>query len=322
MLLDPLEEQFHLPACLVKRADSGCRHRKVVGEKYQRLAALRVLEPDAAQMHRIVLAARRASKRNRLIADDARAAICRRRIDAPKVSIRFGAGDEESLCLMHRVKSLEVQIGAIHNVERAGLQHQNIEHLDVAQLAVRDVDKAGNIAAKVEQRMHLHCRLGGAKQRPRKERQAQIDGRRVQRVSRVLQLDAETVAAVESSRLHDQALSKFGVNAPIPRFVGVGQRRAFDLVPEAHVVKLGGLRRQADLDVAQTLAVGQLCKGQYAELIGACHGLYVTISVLAIDDAMKRLPWQKIHELSEQRLADVHEWLRVRYSRNFFGFSF
>lgn len=47
---------------------------------------------------------------------------------------------------------------------------------------------------KVEQRMHLHCRLGGAKQRPRKERQAQIDGRRIQRVRRVLQFDAKTGA--------------------------------------------------------------------------------------------------------------------------------
>jgi hypothetical protein len=43
---------------------------------------------------------------------------------------------------------------------------------------------------------------------------------------------------------------------------------------------------------------------------------------VAIDDAVKSLPWQEIHKLGEQRLADIHEWLRVRYSRNFFGFSF
>ena len=89
-----------------------------------------------------------------------------------------------------------------------------------------------------------------------------------------------------------------------------------------HVVELGGLCRQADFDVAQTLAVGWLCKGQYAELIGACHGLYAVIAVVAIDDAMKRLPWQKIHELGEQRLADVHAWLRVCYSRIFLDFHF
>ena len=36
MLLDPLEEQFHLPAPLVKRADDGCGKREIVGEKHNR----------------------------------------------------------------------------------------------------------------------------------------------------------------------------------------------------------------------------------------------------------------------------------------------
>ena len=79
------------------------------------------------------------------------------------------------------------------------------------------------------------------------------------------------------------------MEAPVSRLVGIGQRRALDFVPEAHVVKLGGLCRQTDLDVVQALAVGQLCKGQYAELIGTCHRLDVAISVVAIDDAVKSL---------------------------------
>ena len=107
----------------------------------------------------IIFAAGGAGERNGLIADDARAAIHRSRIDAP-----------------------------IHDVDRSGLQHRDIERFDVAQLAVRDVDEAGNVAAvsiphpacwivdclllvQVQQRMHLHRRFGGARQRPRKKRQ-------------------------------------------------------------------------------------------------------------------------------------------------------
>ena len=37
---------------------------------------------------------------------------------------------------------------------------------------------------------------------------------------------------------------------------------------KAHVVELGGLRRQAGLDVAQALAIGQLREGHGAELLG------------------------------------------------------
>ena len=52
--------------------------------------------------------------------------------------------------------------------------------------------------------------------------------------------------------------------------------------------------------------VGQLSKGHHAELIGAGHGLYLTIALAAIDDAREALSGQEVHELSEQRLADVH----------------
>ena len=49
MLLDPLEEEFHLPAAFVERADGGGRKREVVGDEDQRLAGLGVLEADAPQ---------------------------------------------------------------------------------------------------------------------------------------------------------------------------------------------------------------------------------------------------------------------------------
>jgi hypothetical protein len=113
---------------------------------------------------------------------------------------------------MQRVKPREVQIAAIHDVNCPGLQHHDVEHIDVAQLDVGEVDEAGNVAAQVEQRVHLHRRLGGAKQRPREERQIQIDGRRVQRLGRILQLDAKAVARMEFARLHDQALGEFGMD--------------------------------------------------------------------------------------------------------------
>ena len=56
MLLDPFEEKLDLPAALVEGADRGCRQGELVGEKHQRLFQFGVLEANAAQMIRIVLA--------------------------------------------------------------------------------------------------------------------------------------------------------------------------------------------------------------------------------------------------------------------------
>ena len=206
------------------------------------------------------------------------------------------ACDEEGLYLMHHAKLGEVQVATVHDlerVERSGFWHQNVEHIDIVQLAVGDEDEGWDAAAQVEQRMDPYRRFGRAERGPQKHRQARVDRRRIERVGRVLQLETKAVAKVELSSLRDQVLGECRMNAPISRFVRVGQCRALDLLAEPNVAKLGRLCRQADLDVAQTLAVSQVRKRHHAELLGAGHRLDVPVAVVAIDDAMKGLPGQK-----------------------------
>ena len=204
VLLDPFEKQFDLPALAIQICNQFGFEGEVVGQKCDALASV-VLDHHTSQRGWIVLAGIKDGQHTRLIAHDVRAGSVHGVGVTPlELGIGLGTGDEEGLCLMHRVKALEVQIAAIHDVEGAWLQQQNVEHIHIPQLAIRDMDKAGDVASQVEQRVHLHRRLGRAKQRPREERQTQIDGRRVQRVGRILQLDTKIVADIELSRLRDQ----------------------------------------------------------------------------------------------------------------------
>jgi hypothetical protein len=75
MLLDPLEEQFDLPAVLVKRTDCQCRELKMIGEKHQGLAGFGILESDATQVLRIMLAGVETIERNCLVADQTGTAV-------------------------------------------------------------------------------------------------------------------------------------------------------------------------------------------------------------------------------------------------------
>ena len=95
MLLDPLEEEFHLPAAFVERADGGGRKREVVGDEDQRLAGLGVLEADAPQKFGVILTGVEAVQGDGLVANDAGRAIRRRRIDAMSIDVRLGTRDEE-----------------------------------------------------------------------------------------------------------------------------------------------------------------------------------------------------------------------------------
>jgi hypothetical protein len=151
MLLDPFEEQFHLPAILIERADSCRRKCHLIGEENKRLVGLGILESNAAQMRGVVLLRVEAIERDRLIANDACVAIRLRRIEAMEVHVRLGSCDEEGPCQMQRMEPVEIDVAAIHHVDGTGLWYQQVEGMDIVQLAVGDVDEAWNVAAQVEQ---------------------------------------------------------------------------------------------------------------------------------------------------------------------------
>ena len=113
------------------------------------------------------------------------------------------------------MQPVEVEVATIHDVKRPGLGNDLIENIHIVQLAIADVDEAGNIAAQVEQCMQLDRRFGRTKRNPRKHRQTQIDGGRIQRVDRLGEIDAKRLVHVKWPSYSDQALCKICIDAPI-----------------------------------------------------------------------------------------------------------
>ena len=173
-LLDPLEEQLHLPTLPIQRADDQRRQAEVVGQKHQPLAGL-VLEADAPQMFRVTVAGVKAVERDGLIAEHIGIALGRRRVEPSGIEIRLRLDDEKRACLVQGIEASEVGVPPVHHVEGAGFGDQEVEHIDFVQRAVRNVDKARNTAPQIEQRVHPDRRLGRTEVRPGKHRQAQID---------------------------------------------------------------------------------------------------------------------------------------------------
>ena len=153
------------------------------------------------------------------------------------------------------------------------------------QFAVGDVDEARDVAAQVDQRVQFDRRLGRAEWRPRKQRQAQVDGGGIERVDGFLEVHAEGFVDVEPARDANQMLGELGIDAPVARFVRIGQRAARHRSANTQVIELGRLRTQAGLDVAQALAIGQLREGHAAELIRATEIAHAMIAAVALDDA-------------------------------------
>ena len=311
MLLDPFEEQFDLPALLVKRRDHLWLEREIVGQKCDALPRV-VLDDDAPQRCGIAFARIKDRQHTGLIAQDvARSSVDGMRISPLELCVALGSRDKEGVHRVQLVQSAEIQIATVHQIIRAGLDNQVVENIDFVGLAICDVNEAGDRAAQIEQRVQFDCRLGGSKRRPRIHGQAKIDCRGIERVHRRVQVHAQRLAGIQRSRHCNEMLSKIGINLPRSRGVRIGQGIArYCRTSKAHVVQPMRLRPQIHLDVAQRFPIGQLRKRHSEELIQAGKILDLVLAPMGGHAAPKGSQRQIGHELRENEFALMHRSFR------------
>ena len=107
-------------------------------------------------------------------------------------------------------EAFEIDVGPIHDVEGAGLGADLVEDVDVVRFAVGNADKRGDVAVQVQQRVHLHSSLVPAELGPREQREAQVDGGRVQSVEGLIEIYADRIAGVQGPRDANQDLGEIG----------------------------------------------------------------------------------------------------------------
>src|SRR5439155_5097692 len=140
---------------------------------------LHVVEPDAAQGSGGRLGRLHARQPDGAIAPQAGRLVDGTSRSAGPVEIAFGPRHKQCGTNRQSVQSHEVDVAAIHHVERARLDEQVIEDVDVVRFSVSDPHKTGDIASQVQQRVQLYGPLASTKSRPRKQTQTQVDGGRV-----------------------------------------------------------------------------------------------------------------------------------------------
>jgi len=102
-----------------------------------------------------------------------------------------------------------------------------------------------------------------------------------------------------SLRTTDKHHRQIFPDMPVASLVGIGQRRSFDWLKKAHTIQLLPVGLQADFDVAQILAVIDLCEGQGAELLGATQDTHARIATITSHDSCKAGSRHEPHNLRE-----------------------
>jgi len=306
MLLDPFEKQFDLPAAAIQLGDSQSRQCEIVGEKHQAFAGRRIFEANWTKRCVEILLGVKARQHNGLIANQTRASVDGVRIAALGFEIGLGSGDKEALRFVQLTKPIEVDVASIHDVESAGLRLLEIQNVDVVPFAIADVEKRRDVATQVQERVQRNSRFGRTKRRPRKHRQTQVDGAGIQSVDRVVEIDTERFASIETTGDTDERLSEVGVDAPVAALVGIGQSAARNLAVDPHVVEVALLGTQTRFDIAQTLSIGQLGRCHAEVLIETIKALDLVRSAKACHATPKRSQWPMSGDLCEHQLAGAH----------------
>src|SRR3974377_1099621 len=136
--------------------------------------------------------------------------------------------------------------------------------------------------------------------------QRKIDGRRVERIDRVGEINPEILISVKLAGRCNQRICKIMIDAPIALFVGIRQRAARHIAADAKVIELAGMSAKTDFDIAQAVAKGQLRKGHAQELIEMGECLGGIVRWISLDTPPKRVQRKKVHHLGECQLAGEH----------------
>ena len=307
MLLDPFEEQFHLPSLAVEVRNELGLECHVVGQEAESFPFV-VFDRDAPDGVGIIFFCNIQRQNPNLIADDIGVlSVHWLRISALKFGIAFGPGHKECLGLMNLVKPCKIQVPAVHQIKGPSLDDELIQDVDFVGLPVCNVNETGYVSMQIQEGVHLHSSLGCAKRSPRINRQAKVYRRRVEGVNSRIQIDRQRVLSIKGSGDPNQVLRKVCVDLPRAICVCIGKRVSRYLsTSKSHVVKPGGLRSQIHFDIAQRLAISQLRKGHGKELIEASKVFDLVMTPVFRNASREGVKGQVVRNLSENEFAVVH----------------
>lgn len=145
-----------------------------------------------------------------------------------------------------------------------------------------------------------------AKRCPRKERQAQVDGRRIERVGRVGQLESQRLVDIQIASMPDQHLGKVGVDTPIAKAIGIRESAASNVSTKTQVIQFRRDRTQTSFDIAQTFALGKLSEGHRQKLIATRETTDPMVPAITPHGFVEFVTRKEVHDLCKHPLAAVH----------------
>src|SRR6266404_1819927 len=223
----------------------------------------------------------------------------------------FGTSHEIGSALMQLVQATIIDVGAVHHVDCSRLEYQFVEGIDVVNSSWGNSNETRNVALHIQQRVELDRAFGSSEFCPWKQRQAEIDDGRVECVNTALEVAPPFFVCVEFLGAANQHLREVRVNSPIAFFVRIGESAPRNPRANSEMIAFGRSGTQTRFDVAQTLAIRQLCEGHAKELIHARKLSYFEVAVVGSYAFVKFVTRDQLHHLGKDHATQVHQPLSM-----------
>lgn len=304
--LDPAEEQLDPPTQAIKCCDGQCRNEQIVCQENQIAPGLRVEVSHLAEKQWKVLSGFCPGRFSYLVAAQSRLHVHRLRALPGKPEIVFGSRNKERSRFCDQMEALEIHVAAIHQIKRSGFEKQVVQPENVVLTGVGDENACRDRTPQIDLRMHLDPGFRLAEIGPWEKRQRQIDGGRVKRVDRVLDVEADFLPGVKRSRFGHEALGQILPEPPVALLVGIGQRGFGNRFAKTQMVTRMRSRVQTIGNVAQPLPPRQLCKSHANKLLATAEMTDAGFRVVPLDKSVECLAMDQIEDLGQDKSAGIH----------------
>ena len=271
MLLNPLEEQFHLPAIFVKQGDVLCTKEEVVRIVRKGTMQVRCVvdnPSDNAWVLLLILLLREADTlvfehivftfKQGLAIDDL---VCR---------LPLLPDNEEGTTDMNLIESGEVKVASVKHIARQRLVCEPVHRVDIMHLGIGDPIEHWYLSNDVNLSMDSDARLGASELSPSEYGHAQVNGRGVNSIESAMQfkLLRDTSGLGNSHHIESELLK----DAMVSESVGLRQHLSVDrLVAKSKVLRLLGMGGCYICEFPETSAAHELPEHQNQQMVPMRH---------------------------------------------------
>ena len=306
VLLNPLEEQLDLPPIFIKERDvfgSQTEVVRVVSERALQVWGIVDDTPDVAWVLLLVLLL---CKDDGLVTQHIVFSVKNIfAIDNFIVWTFLLSDDEEGSRHSNLIKSGEVKVASVKDIACQRLVGEPVHRIDIMHVGIGDTIEHGNLRDDVHLSVDFDARLRTSELRPGKERHAEVDSRGVHGIEPAVQFKLSCNPPFLGKEHHVEG--KLLKDAVVPEVVSLGKRTLVDgRLSESEMKRLLSMSSCYICEFSQSLAAHKLPEYKDEQLAPVRRSPILGPVARLGHEAFEIPLWQKVGDLSENVLSDVH----------------